>query len=386
VTAGSSAPAASSAFLVGSSSGHPRLRARPLLRARPVAGSFDDAFDAELAGELATSDPVENPAACWCRPRRSRPASRRPCRLSQPWPATPSLLTRFFGPTFRTPTRIRPHCGHRPTCLARVGGHWRLVCVGSRDGAADLSCVSPSSSTSCSRHPDAFVAGHLTIRRPCRRRLQRVTAKIHRVLLRLPARHAVFVRPVGDVPDAAGTRESDVDSERLVILEELRLTTIHPNDVAHRMFAGTQLSPTPTRSRRRPCDRGPRWQRSTPPIARVLRVALPRPDRMGRHLAGRDAHDEPSNWWRMRSSTSSRLATSAQLSAPASIAPTIRWPRHRADPHRDGGRALQRGDEDREARDVVNHVFGGGLSTAGRGDPRATRPCYPPVYSWCRRI
>ena len=28
-----------------------------------------------------------------------------------------------------------------------------------------------------------------------------------------------------------------------------------------------------------------------------------------------------------------------------------------------GGRALRRGDDDREALDVVNHVFGGGLSS-----------------------
>ena len=58
---------------------------------------------------------------------------------------------------------------------------------------------------------------------------------------RLPARHVLFgVDLLGDVLIRPALREADVDSERLVILEELAMDDDSPDDVAHRMF-GAQL-------------------------------------------------------------------------------------------------------------------------------------------------
>jgi predicted Zn-dependent peptidase len=127
---------------------------------------------------------------------------------------------------------------HVPGALSVATGVW--VGVGSRDEPAELSGVS-------------HFLEHLLFKGTPTRTSQEISRSVDRVggdfnaftakeytayYCRLPARHALFgVELLGDVLIRPALRATDVDSERLVILEELAMDDDSPDDVAHRMFA-----------------------------------------------------------------------------------------------------------------------------------------------------
>ena len=126
---------------------------------------------------------------------------------------------------------------HVPGALSVATGVW--VGVGSRDEPPELSGVS-------------HFLEHLLFKGTATRTSQEISRSVDRVggdfnaftskeytayYCRLPARHALFgVELLGDVLIRPALRESDVDSERLVILEELAMDDDSPDDVAHRTF------------------------------------------------------------------------------------------------------------------------------------------------------
>src|SRR5215212_5933010 len=125
-----------------------------------------------------------------------------------------------------------------PGALSVAAGVW--VGVGSRDESPALSGVS-------------HFLEHLLFKGTSTRSAQEIARSVDRVggdfnaftakeytayYCRLPARHATFgVDLLGDVLIRPALRETDVDSERLVILEELAMDDDSPDDVAHRAFA-----------------------------------------------------------------------------------------------------------------------------------------------------
>ena len=271
---------------------------------------------------------------------------------------------------------------HVPGALSVATGVW--VGVGSRDEPAELSGVS-------------HFLEHLLFKGTPTRSSQEISRSVDRVggdfnaftakeytayYCRLPARHAVFgVDLLGDVLIRPALREADVDSERLVILEELAMDDDSPDDVAHRMFAAQLFADHPLGQGdcRRP-RHGAGDQRSR--CAPVLRVALPR------RFDGGHA----------RRADRSRRGVAAGVERVRRCPPDGPHsrrgvPRRRsvADDSMDddteqmhivmGGRALPRNDEDREALDVVNHVFGGGLSSRLFEEIRERRGLAYSVYS-----
>ena len=165
---------------------------------------------------------------------------------------------------------------HVPGTLSVATGVW--VGVGSRDEPAELSGVS-------------HFLEHLLFKGTATRSSQEISRSVDRVggdfnaftskeytayYCRLPARHALFgVELLGDVLIRPALRETDVDSERLVILEELAMDDDSPDDVAHRMFAAQLFADHPLGQRDRGRSRhraGNRRRR----CASVLRIALSR--------------------------------------------------------------------------------------------------------------
>ena len=135
---------------------------------------------------------------------------------------------------------------HVPGALSVATGVW--VGVGSRDEPPELSGVS-------------HFLEHLLFKGTPTRSSQEISRSVDRVggdfnaftakeytayYCRLPARHATFgVDLLGDVLMRPALREADVDSERLVILEELAMDDDSPDDVAHRMFAAQLFADHP---------------------------------------------------------------------------------------------------------------------------------------------
>ena len=135
---------------------------------------------------------------------------------------------------------------HVPGALSVATGVW--VGVGSRDEPSELSGVS-------------HFLEHLLFKGTPTRTSQEISRSVDRVggdfnaftskeytayYCRLPARHALFgVELLGDVLIRPALRETDVDSERLVILEELAMDDDSPDDVAHRMFTSQLFADHP---------------------------------------------------------------------------------------------------------------------------------------------
>src|SRR6201747_902482 len=125
-----------------------------------------------------------------------------------------------------------------PGALSVAAGVW--VGVGSRDEVPELSGVS-------------HFLEHLLFKGTAARSAQEISRSVDRVggdfnaftakeytayYCRLPARHAAFaVDLLGDVLVRPALRDEDVDSERLVILEELAMDDDAPDDIASRVFA-----------------------------------------------------------------------------------------------------------------------------------------------------
>jgi predicted Zn-dependent peptidase len=180
---------------------------------------------------------------------------------------------------------------------------------------------------------------------------------------RVPARHGAFaIELLGDVLVHPALRTDDVESERQVILEELAMDDDAPDDVAHRAFAES-LFPA------HPLGRSPAGSRSTVKASTADDVREffhehYRAEQMVVSLAGPGDCDE------MLAMVRAAFADVRTGSAPLdrSAPPVGNAGVALADDSEQlhivlGGSSVPRGDDDREALDVVNHALGGGLSS-----------------------
>ena len=270
---------------------------------------------------------------------------------------------------------------HVPGALSVATGVW--VGVGSRDEPAELSGVS-------------HFLEHLLFKGTPTRTSQEISRSVDRVggdfnaftakeytayYCRLPARHAVFgVDLLGDVLIRPALRESDVDSERLVILEELAMDDDSPDDVAHRMFAAQLFAGHPL-GRETAGDRETVQAISAADVRRFFESHY-HASSMVVTLAGPIDHDEAVQ---LISNSFAEVRTTGHR--PSRHAPEAVGAHDSIDDDTEqvhivmGGRSLARGDDDREALDVVNHVFGGGLSSRLFEEIRERRGLAYSVYS-----
>ena len=270
---------------------------------------------------------------------------------------------------------------HVPGALSVATGVW--VGVGSRDEPAELSGVS-------------HFLEHLLFKGTPTRTSQEISRSVDRVggdfnaftskeytayYCRLPARHALFgVELLGDVLIGPALRETDVDSERLVILEELAMDDDSPDDVAHRMFAAQLFADHPL-GRETAGDRATVQAINAADVRRFFESHY-HAGSMVVTFAGPIEHDE-----------ALKLISSAFAEVRPAGEMVLRQPpqspggNHSIDDDTEqvhivmGGRSLARGDDDREALDVVNHVFGGGLSSRLFEEIRERRGLAYSVYS-----
>ena len=270
---------------------------------------------------------------------------------------------------------------HVPGALSVATGVW--VGVGSRDEPPELSGVS-------------HFLEHLLFKGTPTRSSQDISRSVDRVggdfnaftskeytayYCRLPARHAVFgVGLLGDVLIRPALREADVDSERLVILEELAMDDDSPDDVAHRMFAAQLFAEHPL-GRETAGDRDT-VQAINAADVRTFFESHYHAGSMVVTLAGPIDHDEA---LQLVSTAFADVRTTGhipQRSAPDGIGGSDSMDDDTEQVHIVmGGRSFARGDNDREALDVVNHVFGGGLSSRLFEEIRERRGLAYSVYS-----
>ena len=268
-----------------------------------------------------------------------------------------------------------------PGALSVATGVW--VGVGSRDEPAELSGVS-------------HFLEHLLFKGTPTRTSQQISRSVDRVggdfnaftakeytayYIRLPARHAEFgVDLLSDVLMRPALRDADVESERLVILEELAMDDDSPDDVAHRNFTSQLFAEHPL-GRETAGDRQT-VQAITPDDVRRFFEGRYHAGSMVISLAGPIEHDRALKL----------VSTAFAEIHPTGLAPTREAPDAIGSDQTInddteqvhivmGGRSLARGDEDREALDVVNHVFGGGLSSRLFEEIRERRGLAYSVYS-----
>jgi predicted Zn-dependent peptidase len=265
--------------------------------------------------------------------------------------------------------------------LSVATGVW--VGVGSRDEPPELSGVS-------------HFLEHLLFKGTPTRTSQEISRSVDRVggdfnaftskeytayYCRLPARHALFgVELLGDVLIRPALRETDVDSERLVILEELAMDDDSPDDVAHRMFTSQLFADHPL-GRETAGDRRTVQAISAADVRRFFEANY-HAGSMVVTLAGPIEHDEA-----LRLISSAFVDVSSLGAMPLRTPPASVGGNESMDDDTEqihivmGSRSLPRGDEDREALDVVNHVFGGGLSSRLFEEIRERRGLAYSVYS-----
>jgi predicted Zn-dependent peptidase len=268
-----------------------------------------------------------------------------------------------------------------PGALSVAAGVW--VGVGSRDEAPEVGGVS-------------HFLEHLLFKGTSTRSAQDISRSIDRVggdfnaftskeytayYCRLPARHSqLAIDLLGDVLVRPALRDSDVDSERQVILEELAMDDESPDDVANRIFAEQLFLG-------HPLGRDPAGERET-----VLAITGDdvrsffsdqyRGEAMVASVAGPLGHDE---MLLQVCDAFAELATGAKR--PVRSAPTARGTDIEVDDDTEqvhiviGGWSLPRGHALREALDVVNHVLGGGLSSRLFEEIRERRGLAYSVYS-----
>ncbi len=153
-----------------------------------------------------------------------------------------------------------------------------------------------------------------------------------------------------------------------------------PDDVAHRAFSAQLFADHPL-GRETAGDRQT-VQRITPADVRRFFESHYHADSMVISLAGPIDHDEA---LKLVSTAFADLRPTGQV--PERVAPASMGNDHWIDDDTEqvhivmGGRSLARGDDDREALDVVNHVFGGGLSSRLFEEIRERRGLAYSVYS-----
>ena len=213
---------------------------------------------------------------------------------------------------------------HVPGALSVATGVW--VGVGSRDEPEELSGVS-------------HFLEHLLFKGTPTRTSQDISRSVDRVggdfnaftakeytayYIRLPARHASFgVDLLGDVLIRPALREADVDSERLVILEELAMDDDSPDDVAHRAFAAQLFADHPL-GRETAGDRRDGASNRRDRCPSLLRGAITTPARWSSASPGRSTTTTHCNSSRRRSPVSARVVLCRCARRPMSWAGTIR--------------------------------------------------------------
>ena len=270
---------------------------------------------------------------------------------------------------------------HVPGARSVAIGVW--VAVGSRDEPAELSGVShflehllfkgtsTRSATDISRVVDR-VGGDINA----------FTSKEYTAYYcRMPRRHgATGVELLGDVLTNSLITDRDIESERQVILEELAMDDDSPDDVALRTLA-RQLFGDHGLGRDTAGER--KTVRSISPTD--VRAFFAQHYRTGATtiaVAGDVDHDavvaDVTAAFTAMPCGDGRVRRGAPGAAQADVAIDDDSEQvHLAI----GGRSVPRGDPDREALDVVNHVFGGGLSSRLFDEIRERRGLAYSVYS-----
>jgi predicted Zn-dependent peptidase len=198
---------------------------------------------------------------------------------------------------------------------------------------------------------------------------------------RLPARHqALGVGLLGEVLTTPALRDEDVDNERQVILEELAMDDDSPDDVAHRAFMSHLFPDHPLG--RETAGSADTVEAITPADVRRFFGAHYRAGSTVVAVSGPLDHNEtlaqvetafatlPNGDGRVER-TVAGAPTSGEIIEDDTEQVHIVLGMH----------GVSRDDNDREALDVVNHVFGGGLSSRLFDEIRERRGLAYSVYS-----
>ena len=199
---------------------------------------------------------------------------------------------------------------------------------------------------------------------------------------RLPRRHIdTGIELLGDVLTASTLADDDVESERQVILEELAMDDDAPDDVALRTLTRC-LFPGHGLGRETAGDRAT-VKSITAADVRDFHQRFYRTGNTVIAVAGDVGHDEVRSAIEPAFAAMGEGADRPSRAAPAGVddgGATLDDDTeqiHLAI----GGRALARDDVDREVLDVVNHVFGGGLSSRLFDEIRERRGLAYSVFS-----
>lgn len=198
---------------------------------------------------------------------------------------------------------------------------------------------------------------------------------------RLPVRHADHgIELLGDVLTRPALRHDDVEAERTVILEELAMDDDAPDDVALRTFGSRVFSG-------HPLGRDPGGDRSHVQAitADDVRAFFEQHYRAGAMVVATAGPLEHDDMVRQIETAFASVATGAvplERQAPGDPGHgcTVRDESEQVHIVM-GGRGLARGDDRREALDVMNHVLGGGLSSRLFEEIREQRGLVYTVYS-----
>lgn len=198
---------------------------------------------------------------------------------------------------------------------------------------------------------------------------------------RLPSRHAAFgIELLGDVLTRPLLSPADVDGERQVILEELAMDDDSPEDMAHRAFCALVFPDHPLG--RDPAGDRDNVRAITPDDVRAFFAQHYRAGAMVLAAAGPLGHDEMLAEIERCFSGLPEGGARPSRSAPGPVGGGEVITEDSEQVHIViGGRALARDDGRREALDVVNHVFGGGLSSRLFEEIRERRGLAYSVYS-----
>jgi predicted Zn-dependent peptidase len=260
-------------------------------------------------------------------------------------------------------------------------GVW--VAVGSRDEPAELSGVShflehllfkgtaTRSATDISRAVDR-VGGDINA----------FTSKEYTAYYcRMPRRHgAAGIELLGDVLTRSLIADADVDGERQVILEELAMDDDSPDDVALRTLARQLFGD-------HGLGRDTAGERSTvrsigPTDVRDFFAEHYRTGATTIAVAGDVDHDDVVTAVEAAFAAMPVGDGRATRGAPGAAEDDVAIDDDSEQVHLAiGGRSVRRDDPDREALDVVNHVFGGGLSSRLFDEIRERRGLAYSVYS-----
>jgi predicted Zn-dependent peptidase len=270
---------------------------------------------------------------------------------------------------------------HVPAARSVAIGVW--VAVGSRDEPAELSGVShflehllfkgtdTRSATDISRAVDR-VGGDINA----------FTSKEYTAYYcRMPRRHgAAGIELLGDVLTRSLITDADVDGERQVILEELAMDDDSPDDVALRTLARQLFGD-------HGLGRDTAGERATvrsigPSDVREFFAEHYRTGTTTIAVAGDVEHDEVVTAVEDAFAAMPSGDGRARRGAPGAAEDDVAIDDDSEQVHLAiGGRSVPRGDPDREALDVVNHVFGGGLSSRLFDEIRERRGLAYSVYS-----